>query len=31
MKRVLDGAIGEVRSIQETYMTGFGWTRPRKP
>lgn len=31
MKRVLDGAIGRVISVQETYMTGFSWTRPRLP
>jgi myo-inositol 2-dehydrogenase / D-chiro-inositol 1-dehydrogenase len=31
MKQVLDGAIGEVLSVQETYMTSFAWTRPRKP
>ncbi len=31
MKRVLDGAIGTVVSVQETYMTGFSWTRPRMP
>ena len=31
MKRVLDGAIGRVVSVQETYMTGFSWTRPRLP
>ena len=31
MKRVLDGAIGEIRAIQETYLTGGLWTRPRQP
>jgi predicted dehydrogenase len=31
MDRVLDGAIGDVVSVQETYMTGFSWTRPREP
>jgi predicted dehydrogenase len=31
MNRVLDGAIGEVLVVQETYMTEFAWTRPRKP
>ena len=31
MKRIHDGAIGQVVSVQETYMTGFSWTRPRLP
>ena len=31
MKRILDGAIGEIRSIQETYLTGALWHRGRKP
>jgi predicted dehydrogenase len=31
MQRVLDGAIGQVLAVQETYMTGFSWTRPRQP
>jgi predicted dehydrogenase len=31
MKRVLDGAIGELKSIQETYLTNSGWRRGRKP
>ncbi len=31
MKRIQDGAIGEVLCVQETYMTGFSWTRPRLP
>ncbi len=31
MKRVLDGAIGRLLTIQETYLTGFLWERPRKP
>jgi len=31
MKRVLDGAIGEIKSIQETYLTGSLWHRPRQP
>jgi predicted dehydrogenase len=31
MKRVLDGAIGDLLAIQETYLTGFLWERPRKP
>lgn len=31
MQRVLDGAIGEVLSIQETYNTGTLWQRPRQP
>jgi myo-inositol 2-dehydrogenase/D-chiro-inositol 1-dehydrogenase len=31
MKRVLDGAIGDVLSIQETYLTGTLWHRARQP
>ncbi len=31
MQKVLDGAIGEVLSIQETYLTGTLWHRGRKP
>jgi len=31
MQRVLDGAIGDVLAIQETYLTGGLWTRPRQP
>jgi predicted dehydrogenase len=31
MKRVLDGAIGDVKTIQETYLTGGLWHRPRQP
>jgi predicted dehydrogenase len=31
MQRVLDGAIGEIRSIQENYLTGTLWERPREP
>ena len=31
MKRVLDGAIGEILSIQETYLTGTLWHRARQP
>ncbi len=31
MQRVLDGAIGQLRAIQETYLTGLLWTRPRQP
>ena len=30
MKRVLDGAIGDILTIQETYLTGLLWERPRK-
>ena len=30
MKRVLDGAIGDITSIQETYLTGPLWHRPRQ-
>ncbi len=29
MKRVHDGAIGEVRTVRETYLTSKLWTRPR--
>jgi len=29
MKRVLDGAIGDILGIQETYLTGGLWTKPR--
>ena len=31
MKRVLNGAIGEILTMQETYLTGFVWQRPRQP
>jgi len=31
MKRVLDGAIGDIKSIQETYLTGTVWHRARQP
>jgi myo-inositol 2-dehydrogenase / D-chiro-inositol 1-dehydrogenase len=31
MQRVLDGAIGDVVSIQETYLTGHTSHRPRQP
>ncbi len=31
MKRVLDGAIGEVMTIEETYNTGTLWHRGREP
>ena len=31
MARVLDGAIGDVVGIQETYLAGFLWERPRQP
>ncbi len=31
MQRVLDGAIGEILGIQETYLTGGLWTRQREP
>jgi len=31
MKRVLDGAIGEIVAIQETYLTGALWTRDHTP
>ena len=31
MQRVLDGAIGDIRSIQETYLTGLLWHRGRQP
>jgi predicted dehydrogenase len=31
MQKVLDGAIGDIRAIQETYLTGFLWHRGREP
>ena len=31
MQRILDGAIGDILSIQETYLTGFLWHRGREP
>jgi predicted dehydrogenase len=31
MKRVLDGAIGDITAMQETYLCGLAWDRPRKP
>ncbi len=31
MQQVLEGAIGQIRAIQETYLTGPLWTRPRQP
>jgi predicted dehydrogenase len=31
MSKILDGAIGEIKSIQETYLTGPLGTRPRQP
>jgi len=31
MKRILDGAIGDILAIQETYNTGTLWHRGRKP
>jgi len=31
MQRVLDGAIGEILSVQETYNTGTLWQRSRQP
>ncbi len=31
MKRIHDGAIGDITAIRETYMTGFSWTRSRQP
>ena len=31
MKRVLDGAIGKILTMQETYLTDTLWQRPRKP
>jgi len=31
IERVLDGAIGRIASIQETYLTGFLWHRGRQP
>ena len=31
MQRVLDGAIGDILAMQETYLTGTLWERPRQP
>jgi predicted dehydrogenase len=31
MKRVLGGQIGELLTLQETYLTGLLWERPRQP
>jgi myo-inositol 2-dehydrogenase / D-chiro-inositol 1-dehydrogenase len=31
MKRVLDGGIGDILSMQETYLAGVLWERPRQP
>ena len=31
MQRVLDGAIGDIVAMQETYLTGTLWDRPRQP
>ncbi len=31
MQKVLDGAIGDIQAIQETYLTGFLWHRGREP
>lgn len=31
MKRIQDGAIGEIVTIQENYLTGTLWDRPRDP
>jgi myo-inositol 2-dehydrogenase / D-chiro-inositol 1-dehydrogenase len=31
MKRVLDGAIGPIQTMQETYLAGTLWHRPRQP
>lgn len=31
IQRVLDGAIGDILAIQETYNTGTLWQRPRQP
>jgi predicted dehydrogenase len=31
MKRVLDGAIGDIKTIRETYLTSPVWYRPRQP
>ncbi|MCL2743203.1 MAG: Gfo/Idh/MocA family oxidoreductase, partial [Planctomycetaceae bacterium] len=31
MKRIQDGAIGDVLSIHENYMTSILWTRPKQP
>jgi predicted dehydrogenase len=30
MKKIQDGVIGEIRSIQENYLTGTLWHRERK-
>ncbi|MDR0870390.1 MAG: Gfo/Idh/MocA family oxidoreductase [Planctomycetaceae bacterium] len=30
MKRVLDGAVGDILSVRETYLTGILWTRPKQ-
>ncbi|MGL4595262.1 MAG: Gfo/Idh/MocA family protein, partial [Thermoguttaceae bacterium] len=30
MNRVLDGAIGDILSVRETYLTGKLWTRPKR-
>jgi predicted dehydrogenase len=30
MKRIIDGAIGDILTIQETYLTGTLWQRPRQ-
>lgn len=30
MKRILDGAIGDILSVRETYLTGILWTRAKK-
>ncbi len=31
IKRIHDGAIGDVRAIHSTYLTGLLWQNPRKP
>ncbi|HEV8059137.1 MAG TPA: Gfo/Idh/MocA family oxidoreductase [Gemmataceae bacterium] len=31
MKRIHDGAIGDIVALHTTYNTGFLWNRPRKP
>lgn len=31
MQRIKDGAIGQIQSIQENYLTGTLWQRPREP
>jgi len=31
IKRIQDGAIGDITAIQENYLTGTLWTRQRKP